>query len=83
MGKEVELESFVMEQLEIHKKILKIVKEYADKLIYEVFGLDPEALRGEDPSTYFAIVMELTRSIFVNYSVETRKRGSYYQKSLA
>jgi len=53
---------------------LLIVKNYVDSIIKEVFNVDPAELREKDPSTYYALIFELTRSIFVNYSVEKRKK---------
>jgi hypothetical protein len=69
-----EISKYVKSQLNLHYEILKLVREYVDKLLLDVFALDPDKLRREDPSTYFAIIMELARSIFVNYSVESRQK---------
>ena len=69
-----ELAQFVKSQLELHRNILLIVKNYIDSIIEEVFNVDPSELREKDPSTYYALILELTRSIFVNYSVEKRKK---------
>ncbi len=69
-----ELAQFVKLQLELHRNILLIVKNYIDGIIEEVFNVDPSELREKDPSTYYALILELTRSIFVNYSVEKRKK---------
>jgi len=71
-----ELSEYVKEQLKLHGEILAIVKEHVDRILREVFGIDPAQLRSDDPSTYYAITMELARSIFVNYSVEKRRRTS-------
>ena len=36
--------------------------------------MDPEEMKRADPATYWAITMEITRSIFVNWSVEQRQQ---------
>lgn len=70
------LRAFAKEQLKLHREILEVVKEYVDELLQQVFDIKPDEMKRSDPSTYYAIVMELTRSIFVNWSVEQRqKRG--------
>ncbi len=69
-----ELTQFVKSQLELHRNILLIVKHYIDNIIKEVFNIDPADLREKDQATYYALILELTRSIFVNYSVEKRKK---------
>ena len=68
-----ELEVFVKKQLQIHKEIMKYVKRYIDKLIEEC-DLAPYTV---DDATYFALILELTRSIFVNWSVEQRSKRFY------
>jgi len=69
------LREFAVRQLELHREILGVVKDYVDDLLRSVFGIDPIELRSKDPSTYYAITMELARSIFVNWSVEQRQRS--------
>ena len=68
-----ELRAFVEEQLGIHLDILKIVKEYIDDL-FRLIGISKEDV---DKNTYFAMILELTRSIFVNYSVYQRTKRRY------
>jgi len=62
-----DLAAFVKEQLRIHKEIMGIVKEYIDEICGKM-GIDLK----KDKSTYLAMILELTRSIFVNYSVKQR-----------
>jgi hypothetical protein len=69
-----ELEEYVKHQLEVHKEILLIVKRYIDNILRDVFLVDPNEMQNKDPSTYFAIIMEIVRSIYVNYSVEKRSK---------
>jgi len=76
----VSLEEYVRDQLELHRKVLTIVKKYVDSLLSEVFEIDPNELRSKDPATYYAIAMELARSIFINYSVEKRTHKQVHQK---
>ena len=75
-----ELREFALKQLKQHKEILETVKEYIDDILSSVFDIDPTTLRREDPATYYAIVMELTRSIFVNWNVEQRQHARTYSK---
>ena len=71
-----ELEEFIGEELKTHRFILEHVKEHVDNILDEVFDVNPEVLKREDPSTYYAIIMELARSIMVNASVYYRTMRS-------
>jgi len=66
-----ELEGFVREQLELHKKIMDLVKPYVEKLFRE-YGININS--NETRNTFLAMVLELTRSIFINYSYYTREK---------
>jgi len=70
------LREFVKRQINIHKEIMKYVKEYIDKLIEECH-LEPYAI---GDATYFALILELTRSIYVNWSVAQRQK--FYRRPL-
>ena len=70
-----ELMRFVEEKLDLHKAILASVKTYVDGLLRESFGIDPERLRSDDPSTYYAITMELARSIMISWENEQRRKA--------
>jgi len=70
------IEEFVKKEIEIHSKIMKHVKQYIDKLIEECH-LEPYAV---DDATYFALILELTRSIYVNWSVYQRQK--FYRRPL-
>ncbi|MCD6300883.1 MAG: hypothetical protein J7L82_02310 [Staphylothermus sp.] len=61
-----ELRQIVEHDLSTHEVILRIVKDYVDDLIERVFGLNVDELKSKDPSTYYAIIMELVRSEFIN-----------------
>ena len=65
----MELEEFAKKELQKHKRIMKIVKEYVDGVLAEM-GINVSDI---DKNTYFAMIMELTRSIFVNWSVQQRQ----------
>lgn len=73
-----ELKEVVERDLATHEIILKIVKDYVDDIIERVFGLDSEELKKKDPSTYYAIIMELVRSEFINVSQYIRSK--FYKK---
>lgn len=70
-----ELHRFVAEKLRLHREILSEVKQYIDIVLSEAFGIDPAWLRREDPATYYAITMELARSIMISWETEQRRRG--------
>jgi len=67
------LEDFAKKELKKHKRIMIIVKEYIDNVLKEM------GIGKIDNSTYFAMIMELTRSIFINYSYEQRSK-KYFKK---
>lgn len=64
--------SWIGEELELHKTILGVVKRYYDDMLRSL-GVDPAALAEEDPSTYYALLLELTRSVYI--SVQNRVRS--------
>ena len=71
-----ELEEFVKNQLELHSKIMALVKPYVDTLFKEYnIKLDSPETR----NTYLAMVLELTRSIFINWSYEQRQRSMKFK----
>ena len=72
---EADLEAFVRSQLALHERIFRIVREYVLARAEE-FGLDPNTDDEHARTTLFAMAMELARSIFVNWSIETRRRES-------
>ena len=66
-----ELEEFVKEQLELHEEIMKLVKPYVERLFRE-YGIEVDS--NETRNTFLAMVLELTRSIFINWSYHQRER---------
>ena len=66
-----ELEEFVKQQLELHEEIMKLVKPYVERL-FEEYGI--RVASNETRNTFLAMVLELTRSIFINWSYYQRER---------
>jgi len=70
-GQNISLEEFVKKQLELHRQIMSIVKEYVKEMFRE-YGIDINST--ETRNTFLAMVLELTRSIFINYSYYVRSQ---------
>jgi len=67
----ISLEEFVRQQLELHDKIMTLVKPYIQKK-FEEYGIRVDS--NETRNTFLAMVLELTRSIFINYSYYIRSQ---------
>ncbi len=76
---EADLQKFVEDELEAHRYVFSMVKDYIDDIIHKSFGYNPEELKQIDPPTYIAIVLELTRTIYINV-VNYLKYQSYKKK---
>jgi len=70
MSEEKELEEFIEEQLRLHEAIMRKVKPYVEKWFRE-YGIEVNS--NETRNTFLAMVLELTRSIFVNWSYKKRQ----------
>lgn len=68
-----ELDKFIREQMKIFKEIALKVKDYFDTFLMEA-GMDD--LDQVDKSFYYAFILEISRSIFINWSVYMRRRAS-------
>lgn len=68
-----ELDKFIREQMKIFKEIALKVKDYFDAFLMEA-GMDD--LDQVDKSFYYAFILEISRSIFINWSVYMRRRAS-------
>ena len=66
-----ELKKFVGEQIEVFDAIQGFVRPYVDELMRSC-GIDPDQPDYHVRTTRFALIMELARSIFVNWSVRKR-----------
>ena len=69
------LEQFVYAKLEQHRAILRLVKDHVDELLRDSFKIDPDWLKENDPSTYYAITMELARSIMISWENMQRRKA--------
>ncbi len=76
---EAELQKFVEDELETHRYIFNMVKDHIDDIIERGFELNPNEIKQIDPPTYIAIVLELTRTIYINL-VNYLKYQSYKKK---
>lgn len=76
---EADLQKFVEDELEVHRYIFSMVKDHVDDIIHKSFGINPEELKMIDASTYIAIILELTRTIYINV-VNYLKYQSYKKK---
>ena len=65
------LEEFVKEQLELHRKIMELVKPYVEEMFKE-YGIEINS--NETRNTFLAMVLELSRSIFINWSYAQRQK---------
>ena len=66
-----ELDDFIREQMKFFKHIALRVKDYFDIFLMEA-GMDD--LDTVDKSFYYAFILEISRSIFINWSVYKRKK---------
>ncbi len=66
-----ELREFVYDQLKILKEIVLMVKDYID---FTLMDANMEDLDQVDKSFYYAFILEVSRSIFINWSIHRRKR---------
>lgn len=66
-----ELDQFIREQMRIFKEIALKVKDYFDVFLMEA-GMDD--LDQVDKSFYYAFILEISRSIFINWSVYRRRK---------
>lgn len=66
-----ELDEFIREQMKFFKHIAMKVKDYFDTFLLEV-GM--EDLDSVDKSFYYAFILEISRSIFINWSVHRRRK---------
>jgi len=76
---EIELNEFIKEELAVHEYIFKVVKDYIDDILERSFEINPDEFKAIDPATYFAIILELTRTIYINL-VNYKKYQSYKKK---
>jgi len=66
-----ELREFVYEQLKILREIVLMVKDYID---FTLMDAKMEDLDQVDKSFYYAFILEVSRSIFINWSIHRRKK---------
>lgn len=66
-----ELDEFIREQMKFFKHIAMRVKDYFDTFLLEA-GM--EDLDSVDKSFYYAFILEISRSIFINWSVHKRRK---------
>lgn len=69
-----ELDEFIREQMRIFREIALKVKDYFDTFLMEA-GMDD--LDQVDKSFYYAFILEISRSIFINWSVYIRRREEH------
>jgi len=67
-----ELEEFVRQQCIILKEIVLKVKDFIDAVMLPTTGMDD--LDQVDKSFYYAFILEVSRTIFINYSVWKRRK---------
>ncbi|RLG74659.1 MAG: hypothetical protein DRO23_06055 [Thermoprotei archaeon] len=73
-----ELDEFIREQMRIFREIALKVKDYFDTFLMEA-GMDD--LDQVDKSFYYAFILEISRSIFINWSVYMRRREEHRSRS--
>jgi len=73
-----ELDEFIREQMRIFREIALKVKDYFDAFLMEA-GMDD--LDQVDKSFYYAFILEISRSIFINWSVYIRRREEHRSRS--
>jgi len=73
-----ELDEFIREQMKIFREIALKVKDYFDTFLMEA-GMDD--LDQVDKSFYYAFILEISRSIFINWSVYMRRREEHRSRS--
>lgn len=61
-----ELVEAIKRDLRTHRLIMRIVKNHIDNILMNEFNINPEEMKKKDPSTYWAIIMELARSEMIN-----------------
>ena len=66
-----ELREFVYEQLRILKEIVLMVKDYID---FTLMDANMDDLDQVDKSFYYAFILEVSRSIFINWSIHRRRK---------
>ena len=66
-----ELDEFIREQMMFFKHIALKVKDYFDTFLMEAKMDDLDTV---DKSFYYAFILEISRSIFINWSVYRRKK---------
>ncbi len=71
-----ELDEFIREQMNIFREIALKVKDYFDTFLMEA-GMDD--LDQVDKSFYYAFILEISRSIFINWSVYKRHKEGFRQ----
>ena len=71
-----ELDDFIREQMMVFKHIALRVKDYFDTFLLEA-GM--EDLDTVDKSFYYAFILEISRSIFINWSVYKRRKSNSNQ----
>jgi len=74
-----ELDEFIREQMKIFREIALKVKDYFDAFLMEA-GMDD--LDQVDKSFYYAFILEISRSIFINWSVYSRRKEEHRNKSM-
>jgi len=80
LSKEVkELDDFIREQMMFFKHIALRVKDYFDAFLLES-GM--EDLDTVDKSFYYAFILEISRSIFINWSVHKRRKFNSRREEL-
>ena len=72
-----ELDDFIREQMNIFREIALKVKDYFDTFLMDA-GMDD--LDQVDKSFYYAFILEISRSIFINWSVYKRHREGFKQE---
>lgn len=72
-----ELDEFIREQMNIFREIALKVKDYFDTFLMEA-GMDD--LDQVDKSFYYAFILEISRSIFINWSVYKRHKEGFKQE---
>ena len=76
---EIELNEFVKEELATHQYIFNMVKDYIEDILERSFNINANELKAIDPATYFAVILELTRTIYINL-VNYLKYKSYKKR---
>jgi len=66
-----ELDNFIDEQMKILKHIVLRVKDYIDLTLMDASMDDLDQV---DKSFYYAFILEVSRSIFINWSIRQRQK---------